>query len=370
MLCPRCEKTIPDDAMLCCYCGRRITRKAAGRIHQRGNGTGSAYKRGKTWTAVITKGYIRDDQGKNHILRQTKGGFKTKNDALAYCSILKTGTVRRKAPPLSHYWELYKGDEMEKLSKSKQSAYRTAWKKLASIQYRSVDTLTVQDLRTVVKDHASTYYPAKDMKTVLTHLFLLAGADRWVDKELPEFIMLPELNEKERQPFTEEEQAALWKLYDAGDRRAAIPLIMIYTGMMPGEIQSLKVDMIDVDHQKIIGAGIKTKVRKDSPVYLPDTIVPVIIDEMQHATSAMGYVWTRNEKDFYTNYYAVLAAAGCRRLEPYSCRHTTATALAITEGIAPQTIKKVMRWSTTKMLDKYAHPDDQDALEAVNLLKK
>ena len=57
-----------------------------------------------------------------------------------------------------------------------------------------------------------------------------------------------------------------------------------------------------------------------------------------------------------------------RHLAPYSCRHTTATALAITEGIAPQTIKKVMRWSTTRMLDRYAHPTQNDALAAVDTI--
>jgi len=29
-----------------------------------------------------------------------------------------------------------------------------------------------------------------------------------------------------------------------------------------------------------------------------------------------------------------------------------------------------MRWSTAKMLDRYAHPDQNDALVAVNTLKK
>ena len=57
-------------------------------------------------------------------------------------------------------------------------------------------------------------------------------------------------------------------------------------------------------------------------------------------------------------------------MPPYSCRHTTATALAIDRNIAPQTIKRVMRWSTTKMLDKYAHPDQTDALKAVNKIRK
>ena len=76
------------------------------------------------------------------------------------------------------------------------------------------------------------------------------------------------------------------------------------------------------------------------------------------------------EADWYADYYAALEAAGCRRLTPYSCRHTTATALAVTKNIAPQTVKKVMRWSTARMLDRYAHPDNDAALAAVNTLSK
>lgn len=370
MLCPKCSREIPDDAALCCYCGRSIVKRQPSRRHTRGNGSGSAFKRGKTWMAQVTVGWFLDADGKKHQRYRYKGGFKTRNEALACIPALKAGSVRKQAPALLHYWELYRDHEMEKLSDSKRMAYKIAWGKMASIQYRPVDTLTVQDLRDVVGENTATYYPARDMKVVLSHLFKLAGADRWVDKDLPEFIVLPELNEKERKPFTPEEQAALWRVYDAGDRRAAIPLIMIYTGMMPGEIQGLKLDMIDIDRQRIEGAGLKTKVRRASPIYLPDTIVPVLIEEMAHATSAKGYVWLRNEDKFYENYYAALEAAGCRRLEPYSCRHTTATALAISKDVAPQTVQKIMRWSSTKMLDKYAHPDDSDAMEALNRLSR
>lgn len=370
MNCPRCERVLPDDAIICCYCGRTIVRQKPSRSHQRPNGAGYAYKRGKTWTAVFTPGWRVDDAGKKHRVRMTKGGFSTKNEALEYCVIMKTGKVAKKAPPLLHYWNTYQSNEYNKLSKDKQTAYRIAWKRMKVLQNRPVDTLTVADLRSCVSSNTSTYYPARDMKTVFKHLFYLAGADRYVDKDLPDFIILPELEEKERRPFTEDEQKALWRVYDAGDRRAAIPLIMIYTGMMPGEIQALRKDMIDLDAQRITGAGIKTKVRRKSAIYLPETIIPVLMDELENANPDSEYVWPRSEDRFYANYYAVLEAAGCRRLEPYSCRHTTATALAINENIAPQTIRKVMRWSSTKMLDRYAHPDDQDAIAAINSITR
>ena len=65
-----------------------------------------------------------------------------------------------------------------------------------------------------------------------------------------------------------------------------------------------------------------------------------------------------------------LEAAGCRRLEPYCCRHSTATRLAITENIAPQTIQRIMRWSTSRMLDRYTHPDTSDIHDAANTIRK
>lgn len=259
--------------------------------------------------------------------------------------------------------------EFQKLSKSKQTAYSGAWKKLTALYYRPVDQITVSELRSVVSSVTSTYYTARDCKTVLTRLFDLAGADGWCNKDIPSYIVLPRIEEKERQTFTEDEQTALWKLYESGDLRAAIPLLMICTGIMPGEMQNLKVENIDLEAHKIIGAGMKTKVRKSSPIYLPEDILPVVEDLISSA-QPNGYLWPHNEDKWYAAYYAAIESAGCRRLELYCCRHTTATRLAISENIAPQTIKRMMRWSTTKMLDRYAHPDETDVIKAANTIKK
>lgn len=370
MICLRCNKEIPDDAAVCCYCARPV-KPVSRKAHRRGNGTGTARKRGRTWTSIITVGWEVMEDGRRKQVVKTKGGFRTRSEALEYCTTLRNMPEgERKCPSLQHYWDTYRKDDLLKLSDSKQTAYEIAWKKLRDIRFRPVSALTIAEIRKTVHDNAKTYYPARDMKSVLGHLFDMARADGFLVNRLPDFIILPDLNEKERQPFTDEEQAALWKRYDAGDRRAAIPLIMIYTGMMPGEMQSLKCDMVNFGTQQIIGAGMKTKVRKQSPVYIPDAIVPILEEEIARSVSKSGYIWPRNEKAFYENYYNVLAEAGCRRLEPYSCRHTTATALAVTEGIAPQTVKKIMRWSSTKMLDKYAHPSDKDAAEAINAIRK
>lgn len=339
----------------------------------RGNGQGCAYKRGPSWTASVVIGYRlpTKDGGQPIPIKRTKSGFKTKKDALAFCPVLLAGGIEKKvvAPRLSEYWETYQNGEFAALSASKQTAYRIAWKKLKPIHDVRVDCITVELLRKTVSDACPTFDPAKDCKSVLSNLFSLAAADRFADKDLPSFIVLPKHEEKERLPFTDVEQAALWKLYESGDRRAAIPLLMIYTGMMPGEAQRLRVDHISLGERTITHAGLKTKVRKATPIVIANAILPLVEDLIANAQPS-GYIWKRNEDEWYASYYAALESAGCRRLTPYSCRHTTATALAITEGIAPQTIKRVMRWSTTKMLDRYAHPEMSDALTAVDTLKK
>ena len=337
----------------------------------RGNGQGCAYQRKgqTTWTASVVIGWrMPDDPSKPRIpIKRTKAGFKTKKDAINYCPVLLSGGVEKKkeAPRLSYYWDMYKDGDMEQISKGKQSAYRTAWKKLKPIHDVPVDCLTVEHLRNAVSSACKTYDTAKDCKSLLANLFELAAADGFANRDLPSFIILPEHTEAERVPFSEEEQKRIWKAYDDGDIRAAAHLLMIYTGMMPGEAMKLKVENIDLENQVILHAGLKTKVRKRTPIVIADVIVPVVEDLIAHAQPS-GFIWKRVEKDWYDNYYALLEDAGCRRLPPYSCRHTTATCLSVDQNVAPQTIKKVMRWSSTRMLDRYAHPQISDALDAVN----
>lgn len=341
------------------------------KVKSRGNGQGSAYRRGSTWTAQVIIGWrLPSDPARPPVpIKRTRGGFATKRDALAYCPTLMNGGLdpAAPAPRLSAYWDTYLNGEYKRLSASKQTAYKISWNKLKRLHDVPVPQITVDLLRSAVSDACSTYYPARDCRQLLSNLYKLAAADGIANKDLPSFIVLPPLEEKERTPFTEDEILALWTSYDAGDLHAALPLLMIYTGMMPGEAQLLRTDHIDLDSRTITHAGLKTKARKQTPMVIASDIVPLVRELISRAQPS-GYIFPHSEDFFYENYYAALQAAGCRRLPPYSCRHTTATALAIAEGIAPQTVTKVMRWSTSKMLDRYAHPATSDALDAVDAI--
>jgi len=213
------------------------------------------------------------------------------------------------------------------------------------------------------------YHPAHNIRTVLNGIFKKAVADdKEINPYLPSMITLPKMEESDVQPFTEEEQLKMWYSYEEGNTDLAAPLIMIYTGMMPGEVLKLTKDMIDLEAKEIVkDVGLKTKERKKRSVLLPDDIIPVVEDAMARAKTDRLFPMTR--KQLYKIYYPALERAGItRHLTPYSCRHTTATAVVLRGNVAPQVLQRIMRWKDTRMADRYVTPDQSDARKALKVI--
>lgn len=363
MNCIKCKAELPDGALFCHICGKKQT---AGKSKSRGNGTGSVYKVGKTWAVSVVLGYRLDANGKAVPVRRKKQGFRTKKEAIEFLPQLRQSRAR-KMPTVIDLWNQYKVSKYLKLSKSQQESYEIAWKKLEGLHFSPIDQLTTADLQEVVNAKAPTFYPARDMKGLLSKLYQIAMADQFVSSNLSEFIVLPDLDAKEREAFTEKEIAALWEDYAAGNWWTGYVLLMCYTGMMPGELLAAKKDQIDREGQQIIGAGKKTKVRKDTPIVLADMILPVLDDLCDHTE---GDKLIRINKDrFYKVYYETLERAKVRRLAPYSCRHTAATALAL-ENIPLSVVQKIMRHAKVTTTQQYIHIDVDPMLAAVNQMAK
>lgn len=366
MNCRKCKVALPDGAKFCHVCGVRQEIQRTRR--SRGNRQGCAIKRGSTWTAVWTEEtYVDpdDEQKRIHQKRRWKGGFRTKTEALTYAANPIPMQPETSAT-LRDYWETFKASDFIDLGGSKQTAYKIAWGKLEGLAGRDIGSLTIQELQAVVDEKAPTYYPARDMRTVLSHLYKRAVAEGNARTNLAEFIRIPPLEEKETEPFTEAELKKLWEAYGAGNSFLGYVLLMIYTGMMPGELLRLQPDMIDWDKCEIVGCGLKTKKRKETPVVFPDMITPVLRDLVARS-DGRKYVAGMNKDNFYKAYHEAVTAAGVRDLPPYSCRHTTATALAL-GNIAPSVIQQVMRHTKFSTTQRYIHPDMEAAKTAVNAI--
>lgn len=364
MKCRKCHAEIPDESKFCLRCG--VKQEVQRTPKKRGNGQGYALKRGSTWTAYWTTGFLITKDGKSVQRRKSKGGFKTKKDALLFAA--NPTSSENKIPTLRFYWDGWERTELYTLSKSKQTAFKIAWGKLGSIADIEMDQLTIDIMQGCIDEKAKTYYPAKDMKTILSHLFKRAVAEGNARTNLSDFIKLPRLEEKELQPFSESELKKLWKAYGEGDKFIGFVLLMVYSGMMPGELLRLKTDMIDWEKREIIGCGLKTKKRKQTPIVFPDMIAPVVSVLSESSASKAGYLLGMNKDKFYNEYHAALQRAGVRDLPPYSCRHTTATALAL-GNIAPSVIQEVMRHTKFSTTQRYIHPDTKSAHEAMSIFE-
>jgi len=379
MTCKRCGAETPQNARYCPVCGRPINYTP--NLKKRGNGQGTAIKRGKTWTGIANGYKYIGDDGKLHRVRPSKGGFRTKREALAWAVSAKE--KEKPIPKLIELWDGYKQSEFLKLSPSKQTAYKIARQRLESIISRRIDTLTVDELQNVVNNECKTYYPAKDVRDLLSNLYrrAMASNSHQVTQNLSRFIVLPDYEEKEAVPFSEDELATLWKSYESGDIFVGYILLMCYTGMMTGELLKCQRSMIDLAACEIRGAGAKTNTRRKAAIAFPEFLRPVLETLLEiksdNSNAKNVKLVSMNADNFYKRFYASLEKAGIdnpetdgrHRLTPYSCRHTYGTE-AVRAGFHPAVIQQMLRHSNTKTQEKYTHLASEDIHDAVNKMPK
>lgn len=346
--------------VFCNYCGTPVIPKATQR-KRRGNGSGSAVKICKdNWKAIAVIGY--KDEARTLPVRKTKSGFKTKGEALAYIPILKRENGAH-ATTLDELYQTFSTSYMLKVSPSKQSGYKTAYKRIADIRYFDIKKLTIEDLQNCVNRESNTYYTAKYMKTLLSQLYDSACAQGCVANNIASYIELPELVEEETTPISPEEQKKLWEDFSAGNTFTGYLLLMIYSGMMPGELSKIEKSMIDWDKQQIVGAGLKTKKQKSVLIVVANIVMPVL-SELCKTDSNMLLPISRDV--FYSTFTATRDRLGLNpKIRPYSCRHSTATALDEAD-IPPSIIQEVMRHTKFSTTERYIHRDYSPILDAVN----
>lgn len=361
MECNKCQKLIPDDALFCPYCGKRLT-PAPRTVRRRGNGQGTAFRRNGSWVAQVTLYQYTDEDGKQHRKYKTKGGFPTKKAALEYVPILY-GQPSAETPTLLELWERYE----KTVPQSRSASMDVARRRIESIIHMQIDKLTTKLLQNVIDENCKSYSTARDAKTLLHQLYRLAMADGYVPTNLASFIVVPQNEEKEPEAFTSEEVQKIWKSYGEGNTFLGYVLLMIYSGMMPAELLACKTDMVDLEKCEIFGCGKKTKKRKkESPIVFASAITPVVENLIANAQDGALCRWT--PRWFRIKYYEAISDAGVRPLRPYACRHTTATALAEL-GVSAPIIQEVMRHMKITTTQKYIHLGSNNAHAGIDRTK-
>ena len=322
---------------------------------KRGNGEGSVVKYKDGYRAIIVVGW-RD---KTHPIKHTKSGFATIREAREYIrSFHEDELVSPCSYTVSKALSLFMDNGMTKLSPSKQTHYRTVAKRIESIWNEDMSSLTVARLQELIK--GMTYYQARDVKSLMSHLYKLAIADGVCSMNLSSFMVLPELVEEETVPFTAEEVERMWKDYEEY-LIDGIALLMIYTGLMPGEI--VKIRKENWQGSFFVDIGIKTDKRKSAAVPIPDKLMPVVEALFQNGKngSLLPYQMDTYRKEFKEMVSRIGADARCT---PYSCRHTFATMLST--QVPAHVLARLMRNDIRVTQKYYLHEQDEVLLNEVN----
>lgn len=366
MICRKCKAEIDDNSAFCKFCGtKQVTQDR--NTKKRGNGQGTVYKRPSgTWAAQVTLGYYIKDGVKKRKTAQ-KYGFKTKKEAIAYINELYCPSEKSKAITLSELWELFTAN-LSALSKSKQTAYRIAWRKIEpEVSYRTIDSFSVPELQELVDSSAPSYYTRRDIKTLLSHLYKIAIRDDYTDKNRTEYITLPKLIATERQVFTVEEKEKLWSDYNNTPCPiTAGMLTMLYTGIRPGELLTIRTENVHISEHYMTG-GIKTKKGINRKIILPDKIKPVIEYLIQRSTHGL-LLWYNKSEDFYNDWVEKRSELHINSvLTPYCCRHTYITNLTALK-VSPAMLQELAGHEDYDTTLEYTHLSVTDRLQEVNRL--
>ena len=379
MQCRKCARELPEDAVFCPQCGIRQQRRQQN-PKARGNGTGSIYKDSSRvgWVVSYTTGkrLVRQPDGtdKLRLERHKKTGFPTKraaNEYLAQMIASSEARHQKKVPTVAQLYEQYGKAPGKKPGASTIAAYRTAYNRRIgpAIGDLEIDIITLQHLETIID--GLTYDPAKDVKDLMSKLFQRALGDGFVQVNPCTLLSLPEKNSTEIPAWLPEEIERLWHAWDGGDRIAATCLLLIHTGMMPGELFKLKEDMINWEARTIIGCGLKTKERREKPIVFPSVIEPVLRELCATSVSRRGFVLGINKDKFYELFAQMKTSLNIRpEVRPYSSRHSTATELELL-GVSPSVIASVLRHKSYATTAKhYMDIATDKSLAAVDLISR
>lgn len=216
-------------------------------------------------------------------------------------------------------------------------------------------------MQKVIDSQTRTYYPAKDMKTVLSHCFNLAIQRELVQYNKTQYLELPPLKKAKRDAFNEDEIKAIWGAWNSGKTIEGYVLIMIYAGLRYGEISTIKKSNIHLNEHYAIG-GIKTEAGIDREIAFADKIMPIV---EYFYNSSSDVLMDIQENKFYDNYHLLTSELGIRDLPPHCCLHTYFTRLAA-ENVLEAVITEAGGHKDLSVTMNYIHIPLAEKLAAVN----
>jgi len=317
-----------------------------GKSKSRGNGQGTAYKRGKSWEARIVIGWKLAGEPEHCVpVYKTKGGFSTKKEAILYISELqKLKIIDHKPETFQKDYEFWKEQYEKRVTAKTMEGYAGAFKHFSSIHYKRIDTITAVDLQQCINDCPHGKRTKQLMKVVAGLVFKYAIDANQVLKDASANLYVGDDETTHYEPLSEEE---LKRIEESGLDYSDYIVAMCYLGHRPTEFWSFKKSDYHKDGEtRYLVGGIKTEAGKDRAVTIPPKIVPIIERRLSViGTDLLFPRIDRNRKGEFVGYSIMperyfnkfiwkpmMEKLGIIGKVPYAARHTYANKIKKAAG--------------------------------------
>ena len=382
MLCPKCKADNPAGAIFCNQCGKKLASTQKRRTKSRGNGTGTAYYSTKYryWVAEVVTGYkVSDDESKPLIkIKKTKGGFRRREDALAYCATLKGMKPTSPDMSLQEVYDAWEPWYSPRVDKDTFGCYRAAFAYFKPLHDTTIRNISAGDLQKCMDDCPRGHRTHQNMKCTAGLLWAYALDHNLADRDVTENLYIGKGASVQREPLTDMEVEKIRKEI-GNDKYAPYIYALCYLGYRPGEMLEIKKDQV-VEHNGslYIIEGKKTDAGRDRIVPVHKKIEQIVRQQLTtDGTDYLFPMYVMDRKgnfkgykvmtDNYFNKFAFRPLADRlgipKNKVPYSARHTFSDKLKKADG-TDKTKAALIGHSDYKFTQKKYQSDDLDDLFA------
>lgn len=366
MICTRCKCAIPDDAVLCCYCGARQAGAPAAqrRRRRRPRGTGTVWRdsrnKNRPYVAIAADG-------------TRIGSFATSSDAVKVLDEVNARKIspERQTYTLADVYERWSEVHFPKITLKAQQSYANAYRKAEALHNRRIMELKTEDYQQILSQMmaagASRSLCEKE-RQLFSQLCQYAINQDIIHTNYSTALVLPEPSApKTRVLSADEVRLIKGKADDARlGETARIALVLIYTGMRLNELLTARREDVHADDGYLIG-GEKTEAGRNRVIPLHPDIMPYILQWLDGNDTPYlipsKYGLPRDHNNVRKSFNSLMRKLGIEGVTPHTCRHTAATKFAAA-GLPPEVTKQILGHadiSTT--LNIYTHPDTQNLIE-------
>ncbi|WP_017795146.1 tyrosine-type recombinase/integrase [Oceanobacillus kimchii] len=336
------------------------------------NGYGSIYKlsgnRRKPFAVRITTGWNNEGKQKYEYL----GFYKSRQEAMVALADYNSNPYDLSSGKITfaEVYERFSKAKFHKISRSNVLGYQASYKRCEPLHDMKFIEIKKPHLQSVIDNCDKSHGTKRKIKVLFNQLYKYAMEHDLTHRDYSKFVELPKDNTNStRKPFNIDEIKLLWDNLDRLDD-IDTALIMIYSGIRPGELVEIKNKDINLD-ERFFRGGIKTSAGKNRLIPIHKKIHS-LIEKRMDSNNEYLIVNGQGNKVSYYSYYQDKWKRIMEQLElkhkPHDCRHTFATLMDNADA-NKLSIKRIMGHASKDVTDKvYTHKDVKQLLKAIDML--